>query len=203
LFILKKGKTMTISKCVSVSALLVAMGMAACAVEDVDGESEAVSSTELTEKADIGPGDTQQRDDGTCASDPDACASSVVAAAAVDDSFRIPTTDGCGRADFVDFGPGVPGNSTGNDDYVNIRDLCADGHGVRAFARLFRGTSVISLGSLYNGNGNGGVIVWDPFLSFGNVVPNDVVELTICLVDGPNDATGARCGIASRRSVDG
>ena len=141
--------------------------------------------------------------DNACASDPDSCTSSVESALAVDDSFRIPTTDGCGRADFVDFGPGAPGNGESNDDYVNIRDLCGDGHGTRAFARLFRGGSVFNLGSLYNGNGNGSVIVWDPFLSFGNVQPNDVVELRVCLVDGPNDTTGARCGIATRSSADG
>lgn len=119
--------------------------------------------------------------------------------AAVDDSFVVSTTDGCGRADFVDFGPGAPGGGD-NDDYVEIHDFCSDGHGVRAFATL----SGIDLGSMYNGNGLAGdSVIWDPFKDFGNVLPGDTVVLKACLVDGPDDTTPFNCRTISRTSVDG
>ena len=55
----------------------------------------------------------------------------------------------------------------------------------------------------YNGNGRAGApVVWDPF-SNGNVKAGQKVELEVCLVDGPTDPTGSRCGDASRRSADG
>ena len=61
----------------------------------------------------------------------------------------------------------------------------------------------MNLGSLYNGKGNGSVIVWDPFLSFGNVVAGDVVVLTVCLMDGAGDTTGARCQSVRGPTSDG
>jgi hypothetical protein len=52
------------------------------------------------------------------------------AGAAENDSFAALTTDECGDANFIDYGPGAPGGGN-NDDYVVIHDYCADGHGVQ------------------------------------------------------------------------
>ena len=54
------------------------------------------------------------------------------AGAAENDDFAAVTTDGCGVAQFKDYGPGAPGGGN-NDDYVVIHDYCADGHGVIAY----------------------------------------------------------------------
>jgi hypothetical protein len=74
------------------------------------------------------------------------------ASASYDDSFSIFTTGWCAVADFVDYGPGVRGNGESNDDYVVIRDYCADSHGVKAWAWQ----NGVPLGSKYNGNGAAG-----------------------------------------------
>lgn len=117
------------------------------------------------------------------------------ASAAVNDNFAASTTDGCGVANFIDYGTWPSGSA--NDDYVVVHDYCSDGHGIRAFA--YRNGSF--LGSRYNGNGLAGApVYWDPF---GNVVGGDFVELVVCLVDGSSDTTGAKCGYASRTSADG
>jgi len=119
------------------------------------------------------------------------------AAAAYDDGFTVPTTDGCGRVDFVDYGEGAPGGGN-NDDYLVIHDFCADGHGVRAFALY----NYASLGSKYNGNGlAGSPVVWDPI---GNIGANEVISVRVCLFDGAGDTTGARCsGWVDHVMVDG
>src|SRR3569833_3101434 len=121
--------------------------------------------------------------------DPD---SSTAIQAVINDDFSIPTTDACGRVDFVDFGPGDPSNSANNDDYFVIHDLCPDSHGIRASYNLTRNGSVIDTGTKYNGNGfDGPPVYWDPFPS-GNVSGGDVLDVTVCLVDGPN-GTGFKC----------
>ena len=119
------------------------------------------------------------------------------AGAAVNDDFNASTSDGCGVANFIDYGPGAPGGGN-NDDYVVIHDYCADGHGVEVDVQMNDSGYVTSK---YNGNGKSGApVIWDPF---GNVAPGEKVELGVCLVDGPDDSTGIRCGIASRTSADG
>ena len=121
------------------------------------------------------------------------------AGAAVNDDFAASTTDGCGVASFIDYGPGAPGGGN-NDDYVVIHDYCADGHGVIAYL------SWDNTGywfNKYNGNGLAGApVVWDPFL-YGNVKAGQTVWLEVCLVDGQADPTPSRCGEASHRSKDG
>ena len=121
------------------------------------------------------------------------------AGAAINDNFNASTTDGCGVANFIDYGPGAPGGGN-NDDYVVIHDYCADGHGVIAYA------SWDNIGywfNQYNGNGLAGApVVWDPFLH-GNVKAGQTVWLEVCLVDGQADPTPSRCGEASHRSKDG
>ena len=119
----------------------------------------------------------------------------------VDDSFEVPTTDGCGRADYVDFGPGDPSNPANNDDYIVIHDLCSDGHGVIAFATILRAGVTLDLGSKYNGNGFAGApVIWDPFPS-GNVAPGDAIELTACLIDAHGKPF--RCQTFAGFSTDG
>ncbi|MFL6296103.1 MAG: hypothetical protein ACJ75M_09815 [Actinomycetes bacterium] len=121
------------------------------------------------------------------------------ASAAVNDNFNASTTDGCGVANFIDYGPGAPGGGN-NDDYVVIHDYCADGHGVMAYVEVDDSGYWFHQ---YNGNGLAGApVVWDPFL-WGNVKAGQKVELEVCLVDGATDLTGSRCGAASRRSADG
>jgi hypothetical protein len=120
------------------------------------------------------------------------------AGAAVNDDFAAVTTDGCGVANFVDYGPGAPGGGN-NDDYVVIHDYCADGHGIRAYLRVDGGILV----GEYNGNGRAGApVVWEPFLN-GNVAAGQTIDMEVCLVDGRDDWSGSRCGYASHRSVDG
>jgi len=124
------------------------------------------------------------------------------ASAAVNDDFSVATTDGCGVAEFVDYGPGAPGGGN-NDDYIVIHDYCSDGHGVRAGVWMFGEY----WGDQYNGNGlAGAAVVWDPFKEWGgpgNVTAGTPVRIEVCLVDGPNDETGARCRRAEHVSVDG
>ena len=77
------------------------------------------------------------------------------AGAAENDDFAAVTTDGCGVAQFKDYGPGPPGGGN-NDDYVVIHDYCADGHGVIAYL------SWDNIGywfNKYNGNGLAGAPV--------------------------------------------
>lgn len=123
------------------------------------------------------------------------------ATASINDDFEASTTDGCGVVNFIDHGPGVPGNSESNDDYLVIHDYCTDGHGVRAWASI----DGIPLGSKYNGNGLAGdPVIWDPFKDFdGNVNAGDTVWLRVCLVDGSADTSGSRCDEQSRVSRDG
>jgi hypothetical protein len=121
------------------------------------------------------------------------------ASAAVNDDFHASTTDGCGVANFIDYGPGAPGGGN-NDDYVVIHDYCADGHGVQAYVKVDDIDFVLGE---YNGNGRAGApVVWDPFLN-GNVQAGQSVTLEVCLVDGPADQTPSRCGEAWHRSADG
>jgi hypothetical protein len=124
------------------------------------------------------------------------------AAYAYNDDFDVSTTDGCGVANFKDYGPGAPGGGN-NDDYIVIHDYCADGHGVRA------GVWILGefWGYRYNGNGlAGAAVVWDPYVEWGgpgNLSRGDTTRIEICLVDGPGDTTGARCRSASHTMRDG
>ncbi|MFC8495136.1 hypothetical protein ACFUJU_30970 [Streptomyces sp. NPDC057235] len=117
--------------------------------------------------------------------------------AAVDDSFDVSTTDYCGGADFIDYGEGAPGGGS-NDDFIYIRDYCADGHGVRAWAWL----DGVYLGSRYYGGGaaGGGALSWDPF---GNVLAGQSIGVKVCLVDGSGDTTGDNCNSHTQTSIDG
>jgi hypothetical protein len=121
------------------------------------------------------------------------------AGAAVNDDFAALTTDECGVANFIDYGPGAPGGGN-NDDYVVIHDYCADGHGVQVYLEVDDNGYWYRQ---YNGNGLAGApVIWDPFL-YGNVKAKQKVEIEVCLVDGINDLTPLRCGYASHRSADG
>jgi hypothetical protein len=121
------------------------------------------------------------------------------AGAAVNDDFAAVTTDGCGVAQFKDYGAGAPGGGN-NDDYMIIHDYCADGHGVRA--NLYVTGYPFWVGE-YNGNGAAGApVIWDPFMN-GNVKGGQWIYVEVCLVDGRDDYTGSRCGYASHRSADG
>ena len=121
------------------------------------------------------------------------------AQAAVDDSFSVYTTDGCGSVDFVDYCPGAPGGGD-NDDYAVIHDYCGDGHGVKAWAWL----NGVLIGAQFNGNGlSGAAVVWDPFRDYGNIYAGDSVGLKVCLVDGNADPTPFSCRSATRVSQDG
>jgi len=131
----------------------------------------------------------------------------ATAANAVDDRFSAATTDGCGVAEFVDYGPGAPGGGN-NDDYIVIHDYCADGHGVRAYVWILGEY----WGDQYNGNGRAGAaVVWDPFRAWGgpeNLIKGDFFTIRVCLVDGPNDAAdepeaGSKCRSASHTMGDG
>jgi hypothetical protein len=124
--------------------------------------------------------------------------------AAVNDDFNVKTTDACGVANFIDYGPGAPGGGN-NDDYVVIHDYCSDSHGVQAFVWI----NGEYWGDAYNGNGHAGeAVVWDPFKAYGpgNLVGGDSVTLKVCLVDGyhkDDDSYGFKCKSGYHTSVDG
>jgi hypothetical protein len=119
--------------------------------------------------------------------------------AAINDDFRASTSNGCGRVNFVDNGPGVPGNGESNDDYLVVHDYCGDHHGVRAWAWVKpRGFSdYTSLGSRYNGNGEAGApVYWDPFKDLDpnhGLLGGDTVAIQVCLVDGSNGSPRPGC----------
>ena len=126
------------------------------------------------------------------------------ATAAHDDSFNVSTGDGCGRADFVDFGPGAPGGGD-NDDYIVIHDFCSDKHGVKAWAWI-DGSSVNHDVGGYNGNGLAGdPVIWDPFKQADgtDVKKDQSLRIKVCLVDGASDSTGLSCRELTLVSVDG
>lgn len=100
-----------------------------------------------------------------------------------------------GRLDFVDYGEGAPGGGM-NDDYLVVRDTCANGDGV--LGRAYR--DGVLLGTKYNGGGSGTSVVWDPF---GNVLANEVIRIDICSADGPTDYLGFECNSITFRSIDG
>lgn len=159
-------------------------------------------SMSVSRTADREASGSRKSTDAACADDAGSCA----ILAAFDDGFVVPTTDDCGRADFIDFGPGAAGGGD-NDDYVEIHDFCSDGHGVIASGTLTKRTTVgdltFDLGSRYNGNGlNGNSVIWDPFKPLGNVDPNDTVVLKACLVDGPNGKP-FKCQVGIWTSIDG
>jgi len=121
------------------------------------------------------------------------------AGAAVNDNFNASTTDGCGVANFIDYGPGAPGGGN-NDDYVVIHDYCAD---VTASWRTSKWTTPAT-GSTSTTATACPVPPWSGVrFCMGNVKAGQKVELEVCLVDGISDPTGSRCGEASRRSADG
>jgi hypothetical protein len=127
-------------------------------------------------------------------------------AAGYEDTFGVLTVWKCeshgaraGRAIFVDHGPGVPGNGKSNDDYVVIDDFCKDHHGVKAWA--WRNGAL--LGSKYNGKGNNGRVIWDPFGTDNNIKKGDYIGLKVCIVDGPSGPPFPGCTEGTRRSVDG
>lgn len=108
------------------------------------------------------------------------------ASAASAEHFGVTTTNGCGTNEFVDYGPGAPGGGD-NDDYLEIHDYCADGHGVEGYAWL----DGKYLGKKYNGNGLAGApVIWDPF---GNVKSGHTIGMKVCNVDGADDATPTGC----------
>jgi hypothetical protein len=122
------------------------------------------------------------------------------------DGWYIMTSNGCGQADFIDYGEGLSGGGM-NDDYVTIEDYCSDGHGVKAWAWLTRNGVKYYLGGAYDGYGNfsrnGVYEVWDPFKDYGNVQAGDYVGLKVCLVDGDSDPTPSYCYSETHRSSDG
>lgn len=160
-----------------------------------DQESAATSG-----ESDPSRTETSEEFGEDCGDDPESC----IGIESINDNFQISTTDGCGRTDFVDFGPGAPGGGD-NDDYIVIHDFCADGHGVRAAAKVVDSNGVVfDLGTMYNGNGLAGdPVVWDPFKAIGNVIAGDKVTIQACLVDGASDPTPFNCRSTSHTSADG
>jgi hypothetical protein len=127
-------------------------------------------------------------------------------AMAVDDSFAVSTTNGCGVVNFIDYGPGWPGDGN-NDDYLVIHDYCADGYGVKVWIWLTRRTTAGSLTfswERYNGNGLAGeAVLADPWQDQGDVVTNDRIGLKVCLVDGFSDPNPKSCDSRNHTSSDG
>ena len=116
------------------------------------------------------------------------------------DNFQLLTGDRCGRADFVDNGPGAPGGGD-NDDYIIIHDYCEDHHGVKVWAWK-NGRSVDNDVGGYNGQGLAGdPVIWDPFKhgTVNDLLPGDCLGVRVCLADGANDHTGASCRDLNRR----
>jgi hypothetical protein len=135
-----------------------------------------------------------------------ASSASAPPAAGYEDTFCVLTVWKCpshggraGRACFVDYGPGVEGNDKGNDDYVVIDDFCKDDHGVKAWA--WRNGAL--LGSKYNGKGNKGRVIWDPYGSHNNIKKGNYIGVKACIVDGSSGAPFPGCSEGTRRSVDG
>jgi hypothetical protein len=132
-------------------------------------------------------------------------ASATSASAAHDDSFWVSgdtpsdcpnSNDPAGYIYFVDYGEGDLSNPDKNDDYITLRDTCANGNGVRGYAFL----NGQSLGSVYNGKGNDEFVFWDPF---GNVKAGDKVGLAICSVNGSNGSPFDCSSTYAFTSVDG
>lgn len=121
----------------------------------------------------------------------------VPAAAQVNDTFAIYTTNECGYIVFVDYGAGAPGGGN-NDDYIRVNDLCGDHHGVRGYAWL----NGKYPGSTYSGIRAPSSVVWDPFPR-GEVSGGDFVGIKVCLVDGPNDSSPLFCASRSQTAIDG
>ncbi|MER7420520.1 hypothetical protein ABT346_27695 [Micromonospora peucetia] len=124
-------------------------------------------------------------------------------AQAQDDSWSVYTTGSTngGRVDFIDYGPGAPGGGN-NDDYLEIYDLRADGHGVQVWAWLHGKY----LGTKYNGNGesHSDPLIWDPYKIFpNNVAAGERIGLKICLVNGPDNLIQSTCGSYEWHSQDG
>jgi hypothetical protein len=124
---------------------------------------------------------------------------------AQDDSFYISSDtpsdcpdsgDPAGYLYFVDYGEGDLSDPAKNDDYVTLRDTCANGDGVRGYV-WHNGAYQ---GSVYNGGGFDAFVVWDPF---GNVLPGESVGLKVCSVNGPNGSPYHCSNRIDRRSQDG
>ncbi|WP_444949215.1 hypothetical protein [Micromonospora ureilytica] len=121
------------------------------------------------------------------------------AAAAGNDDYTVYTGQSGGAVDFIDYGPGAPGGGD-NDDYLVIRDIAADGHGVQVWAWLHGKY----LGTKYNGNGAWTSVIYDPYTIFpNNVAKNEVIGLKICLVDGKDNLIQPSCSYLDWPSIDG
>ncbi|GLI00153.1 hypothetical protein [Phytohabitans aurantiacus] len=97
---------------------------------------------------------------------------------------------------FVDYGEGDLSNPDKNDDYLLIKDTCADGDGVVAFA-WHKG---VKKGPKYHGKGYDEYVVWDPF---GNVAAGERIGIQVCSQNG-SGGTPYDCGsIIYRTSQDG
>lgn len=121
-------------------------------------------------------------------------------AAAANDDHYVTNWDSyqqcsAGRLDFVDYGEGAPGGGM-NDDYLVVKDTCANGDGV--LGRAFVDGRLVD--TRYHGGGSGSSVVWDPF---GNVLANQVIKMEICSADGPDDYLGFECNRTTFRSIDG
>ena len=127
-------------------------------------------------------------------------------AGGIPDDNVVKTTDGCGQVRFFDYGDGLPGGGP-NDDYLMVSDRCTDHHGVKVWAWLTHNGVKNYLGGSYDGFGNvlegKPYMFWDPFKDETNVRPTDYVGLKICLVDGNDDPSPARCESATWQSLDG
>ncbi|RQX14585.1 hypothetical protein DDE19_23120 [Micromonospora ureilytica] len=121
------------------------------------------------------------------------------AAAAGNDDYTVYTGQSGGAVDFIDYGPGAPGGGD-NDDYLVIRDIAADGHGVQVWAWLHGKY----LGTKYNGNGAWTSVIYDPYTIFpNNVAKKEVIGLKICLVDGKDNLIQPSCSSLDWPSIDG
>ncbi|GLY71497.1 hypothetical protein [Amycolatopsis taiwanensis] len=132
------------------------------------------------------------------------------AAASINDNNLALTTDyeaqcgyePAGELLFVDYGEGSPSDPAKNDDYLEVRDFCLDGDGVKGWVWL-NGVCLEQCQGKYNGNGGGTSVIWDPFKQFpGNVNAGDKIGLKICRVNGPN-GTPYDCGTKNFTSQDG
>ncbi|MEU8393506.1 hypothetical protein [Micromonospora sp. NPDC048842] len=126
-------------------------------------------------------------------------ATSNPAAAAGNDDYTVYSGQGGGAVDFIDYGPGAAGGGN-NDDYLVIRDIAADGHGVQVWAWLHGKY----LGTKYNGNGAWTSVIYDPYTIFpNNVAKGEVIGLKICLVDGKDNLIQPSCSSLDWPSIDG
>ena len=121
------------------------------------------------------------------------------AAFAYNDSFLVETTNGCGSAEFIDYGEGAPGGGN-NDDYMVVHDYCADGRGVAAVVYL----NGSYWASTYNSNGAAGAAkIWDPFQSWNeaDLRAGDRIKVEVSLLENASSENGLYLRSSGYRTI--